>query len=60
MKCFKVTQRISSGICQGYYMSAYCAESQEQVSLHERATQRPLASSFPCWSSFLICLLVLR
>jgi hypothetical protein len=32
MKCFKATQLVSSGVCQGAYMTGYCAESQALVS----------------------------
>jgi hypothetical protein len=32
MKCYKATQLISSGVCQGIYMTGFCARTQEAVS----------------------------
>lgn len=31
MKCYKATQLISSGVCQGIYMTGFCARTQEAV-----------------------------
>jgi len=31
MKCYRSTQVISSGLCQGIYMTGYCSDSQQKV-----------------------------